>query len=247
MIRVRNLVKRFEKVQAIRSISFDVRPGEIFALLGPNGAGKTTTIKIITTLLAPTSGEVLLDGINVQHNPTEARKRIGIVFQDSSLDTELTVLENMLLHAALYKVPAARRKIDAQGLLSSFALWERRHDIVKQLSGGMCRRLEIARALMHAPKLLLLDEPTLGLDPKGRNSLWAHVAAMRQERGITVMLSTHHMDETERIAHRVAIIDRGKIVATGSPLELRERTKSSSLEAAFLKLTGADVCERLDR
>jgi len=243
MIRVRNLVKNYGDFAAVRDISFDVPQGEIFAFLGPNGAGKTTTIKILTTLLKPTSGEVRLDGLNpaVQHN--EARKRFGIVFQEPSLDEELTAFENMDFHGALFKVPSKLRAERIEKLLKLFELWERRNDFVKQFSGGMKRRLEIARGLLHTPKIVFLDEPTLGLDPQTRNQLWTHVMKLNEEEHLTVFLTTHYMEEAERVAHRIAIIDHGKIVAQGTAAELKAQTGTDSLEQAFLKLTGATVRE----
>ncbi len=241
MIRVRNLVKTFGNIQAVRDISFEVNAGEIFAFLGPNGAGKTTTIKMLTTLLKPTSGRVELDGLDPTTAQSEARKRFGIVFQDPSLDDQLTAYENMDLHAALYKVPRNVRKERIERLLRLFELWERRKDEVKKFSGGMKRRLEIARSLLHTPKIIFLDEPTLGLDPQTRNQLWTHVKKLNQDDGVTVFLTTHYMEEAERVAQRVAIIDHGSIVAQGTPSELKAQTKSESLEQAFLALTGSSI------
>jgi ABC-2 type transport system ATP-binding protein len=241
MIRVTNLVKKYGDFTAVNDISFDVAEGEIFAFLGPNGAGKTTTIKILTTLLKPTSGQVELDGLNpaVQHN--EARKRFGIVFQDPSLDDELTAYENMDFHGVLYKVPHKVRAEQIERLLKLFELWERRNDPVKQFSGGMKRRLEIARGLLHTPKIVFLDEPTLGLDPQTRNQLWTHVQKLNQEERVTVFMTTHYMEEAERVAQRIAIIDHGKIVAQGSAGQLKAQTGAETLEQAFLKLTGSTI------
>ena len=241
MIRVTNLVKKYGDFTAVNDISFEVGEGEIFAFLGPNGAGKTTTIKILTTLLKPTSGQVELDGLNpaVQHN--EARKRFGIVFQDPSLDDELTAYENMDFHGVLYKVPAKMRAERIERLLKLFELWDRRDDPVKQFSGGMKRRLEIARGLLHTPRIVFLDEPTLGLDPQTRNQLWSHVQKLNKEERVTVFMTTHYMEEAERVAQRIAIIDHGKIVAQGSAEHLKEQTGSSTLEQAFLALTGSTI------
>jgi ABC-2 type transport system ATP-binding protein len=241
MIRVTNLVKKYGDFTAVNDISFEVGEGEIFAFLGPNGAGKTTTIKILTTLLKPTSGQVELDGLNpaVQHN--EARKRFGIVFQDPSLDDELTAYENMDFHGVLYKVPAKMRAERIERLLKLFELWDRRDDPVKQFSGGMKRRLEIARGLLHTPRIVFLDEPTLGLDPQTRNQLWSHVQKLNKEERVTVFMTTHYMEEAERVAQRIAIIDHGKIVAQGSAEQLKEQTGSSTLEQAFLALTGSTI------
>jgi ABC-2 type transport system ATP-binding protein len=241
MIRVQNLVKTFGDVTAVGGITFDVRPGEIFAFLGPNGAGKTTTIQMLTTLLRPTSGSITLDGLDPAARPLDARRRFGIVFQDPSLDHDLTARENMDLHGVLYHVPRKVRAERVQALLTRFELWDRRDDRVKTFSGGMKRRLEIARGLLHTPKILFLDEPTLGLDPQSRNQLWTHVKHLNGTEGVTVFLTTHYMDEAERVAQRIAVIDHGKIVAQGSPQELRQQTGTDSLEQAFLALTGTSI------
>src|SRR5678815_3261067 len=172
MIHVENLVKTFGEVKAVDHVSFDVAEGEIFAFLGPNGAGKTTTIQMLTTLVRPTSGTIALDGIDPDKHPHDVRRRFGIVFQDPSLDSELTAYENMELHGVLYHVPRKVRVERIELLLKLFELWDRRTSIVKTFSGGMRRRLEIARGFLHTPKILFLDEPTLGLDPQSRNQLW---------------------------------------------------------------------------
>jgi len=241
MIRVQNLVKTFGEFTAVNDISFEVRKGEIFAFLGPNGAGKTTTIKMLTTLLRPTSGKIELDGLNPVSKQIDARRLFGIVFQDPSLDFELTAYENMELHAVLYHVPRKIRGERIEKLLKLFELWDRRNSRVKEFSGGMKRRLEIARGFLHTPKILFLDEPTLGLDPQSRNQLWTHVKHINETESVTVFLTTHYMDEADRVAHRIAVIDHGKIVAQGSPTELKEQTSSESLEQAFLALTGSTI------
>jgi ABC-2 type transport system ATP-binding protein len=241
MIRVENLTKRFGAVCAVDDISFEVGRGEIFAFLGPNGAGKTTTIKMLTTLLTPTSGLLEIDGLDPRRQSNEVRKRFGIVFQDPSLDGELTAAENMELHGIFYHVPRKLRLQRTEQLLRLFELWDRSKEQVKLFSGGMKRRLEIARGLLHTPKILFLDEPTLGLDPQTRNQLWNHVKHLNQTEGVTVFLTTHYMDEAERVAQRIAIIDHGKIVAQGSPQELKTNTNTDSLEGAFLALTGSTV------
>jgi len=241
MIRVEHLVKTFGEIEAVRDISFDVAAGEIFAFLGPNGAGKTTTIKMLTTLLRPTSGKVLIDGLDPTVQQNDVRKRFGIVFQDPSLDDELTAWENMQLHGALYGVPRRTGMERTEQLLKLFELWERRGDPVKQFSGGMKRRLEIARALLHVPRIIFLDEPTLGLDPQTRNQLWTHVRKLNAEEGVTVFLTTHYMEEAERVASRIAIIDHGKIVAQGTAAELKQQTSAETLEQAFLALTGTTI------
>jgi ABC-2 type transport system ATP-binding protein len=241
MIKVTNLSKSFGSFNAVSDISFDVAEGEIFAFLGPNGAGKTTTIKMLTTMLKPTSGAIELDGLNPQVQQNEARKRFGIVFQDPSLDGDLTAAENMEIHGVLYHVPRKLRRDRTEVLLKLFELWDRRHEQVKKFSGGMKRRLEIARGFLHTPKILFLDEPTLGLDPQSRNQLWTHVKKLNDEEKVTVFLTTHYMDEADRVAHRIGVIDHGKLVAQGTPKAIKEQTGTADLEEAFLALTGATV------
>jgi ABC-2 type transport system ATP-binding protein len=241
MIRVQNLVKKFGDFTAVKDISFDVDQGEIFAFLGPNGAGKTTTIKMLTTLLRPTSGSIELDGLDPTIKAKEARQRFGIVFQDPSLDSEQTAYENMDLHGMLYHVPRKVRAERTEHLLKLFELWDRRDSYVKTFSGGMKRRLEIARGFLHTPRILFLDEPTLGLDPQSRNQLWTHVKRLNETEKTTVFLTTHYMDEADRVAHRIAIMDHGTIVAQGTSAELKEQTSSDSLEGAFLALTGSSL------
>ena len=243
MIRVRNIVKRFGDLTAVDDISFEVQRGEIFAFLGPNGAGKTTTIKMLTTLLQPTSGTLELNGLNPATQQEEVRKQFGIVFQDPSLDQDLTAWENMELHGVLYNVPREVRRERTEMLLKLFDLWERRAKLVKEFSGGMKRRLEIARGFLHTPKILFLDEPTLGLDPQSRNQLWTHVKSLNETEQVTVFLTTHYMDEADRVAQRIAVIDHGRIVAMGSSRELKEQTGTESLEEAFLALTGTTIRE----
>ncbi len=234
-------------MKAVDGVSFDVHPREIFAFLGPNGAGKTTTIQMLTTLLRPTSGTIAVDGLDPLTRQLDVRRRFGIVFQDPSLDAELTAYENMDLHGVLYHVPRRTRAERIETLLKLFELWDRRAALVKTFSGGMRRRLEIARGFLHTPKILFLDEPTLGLDPQSRNQLWTHVRALNESEGVTVFLTTHYMDEAERVAHRVAIIDHGRIVAQGTVADLKQQTGADSLEQAFLKLTGSTIRdERVD-
>src|SRR5262245_3633937 len=241
MIQVENLVKTYGEVKAVDGISFAVSAGEIFAFLGPNGAGKTTTIQMLTTLVTPTAGSIRIDGHDPRVNPHDVRSRFGIVFQDPSLDSELTGYENMELHGVLYHVPRRIRQPRIEMLLKLFELWDRRDSYVKTFSGGMKRRLEIARGLLHTPKILFLDEPTLGLDPQSRNQLWTHVKHLNETEGVTVFLTTHYMDEAERVAHRIAIIDHGRIVAQGTAQELKAQTGADSLEGAFLALTGSTI------
>lgn len=235
------MVKNFGDIKAVRGISFEIKAGEIFAFLGPNGAGKSTTISMLTTMLRPTSGELILNGYDVTHEPNSARQSFGIVFQDPALEEELTAYENMLLHAVLYSVPKDEQHSRIEGLLKLVDLWERRDSYVKTYSGGMRRRLEIARGLLHHPKILFLDEPTLGLDTQTRNLLWDYVKKLNQQEGTTIFFTTHYLDEAEDVASRIAIIDHGEIVATGTPKELARQTKTKSLEDAYLSLTGKAV------
>lgn len=243
MIKVTNLTKKFDGFTAVDKISFSVAEGEIFAFLGPNGAGKTTTIKMLTTLLRPTSGHILLNNYNPVVDRYRTRSSFGIVFQDPSLDDELTCYENMEFHGVLYKVARLTRAERIEQLLKFVELWDRRNDQVKHFSGGMKRRLEIARGLIHHPKILFLDEPTLGLDPQTRNHIWDYIKCLNKEEGMTVFLTTHYMDEADKVAQRVAVIDRGIIVAHGSPDELKKQTNTVNLEEAFLVLTGKTLRE----
>jgi ABC-2 type transport system ATP-binding protein len=243
MIRAENLTKKFGTFAAVREISFEIRRGEIVAFLGPNGAGKTTTIKMLTTLLKPTGGKIELDGLDPALQPNEVRKRFGIVFQDPSLDEDLTAQENMEIHGALYKVPRHVCAERMEKLLKLFELWDRRREQAKRFSGGMKRRLEIARGLLHTPQILFLDEPTLGLDPQTRNQLWTQVKKLNEEERVTVFLTTHYMEEAEKVAARILIIDGGRIIAQGAPQALKEQTGAATLEAAFLALTGSTIRE----
>ena len=234
MIKVTNLTKRFGEFTAVKNLSFTVNKGEIFAFLGPNGAGKSTTIKMLTTLLSPTEGSLFLNGHNVQKKPNEVRHSFGIVFQDPSLDDELTAYENMNLHGVLYSVKKEIRKDRIKQLMEFLELWDRKDSPVKEFSGGMKRRLEIARGLLHHPKILFLDEPTLGLDPQTRNHMWTYLSKLNKEEGVTIFFTTHYMEEAEKIAEHIAIIDHGAIVSSGTLSELKINTGTNSLEEAFL-------------
>ncbi|HUV71404.1 MAG TPA: ATP-binding cassette domain-containing protein [Clostridia bacterium] len=238
IIRVNNLSKNFGEYLAVDQISFFVEKGEIFAFLGPNGAGKTTTIKILTTLLRPSKGEATVNGFDVVREKEKVRQSFGIVFQEQSLDDELTAYENMHFHAILYGLERKEMKTKIETLLKFVELWERRKSLVKTFSSGMKRRLEVARSFLHHPKIIFLDEPTLGLDPQTRSYIWQYILNLNQEEGITVFFTTHYLDEAERIAQKVAIIDEGKIVAQGSVKDLKKQTKTSSLEQAYLTLVG---------
>jgi ABC-2 type transport system ATP-binding protein len=238
IIDAQSVVKRYGSNTAVNGISFQVQKGEIFAFLGPNGAGKSTTIKMLTTMLRPTAGTLVLAGYDVTTQQEKARKSFGIVFQDPSLDEELSAYENMQLHATLYGLSRTAQKKHIQELLELVELWERRDSKIKTFSGGMRRRLEIARGLLHEPRILFLDEPTLGLDTQTRNILWRYVKKLNRERDMTIFFTTHYLDEAEAVAQRIAIIDHGSIVATGSSQELKKQTGTKSLEGAYLKLTG---------
>lgn len=241
IIEVKNLTKKFKDFTAVDNISFDVETGEIFAFLGPNGAGKTTSIKMLTTLLDPTTGDITLNGSDPTKDKNGVRKSFGIVFQDPSLDDDLTALENMHFHAVLYKVPKETRAERIQKLMEFVELWDRRNDLVKTFSGGMKRRLEIARGLLHHPKVLFLDEPTIGLDPQTRNHMWSYLKEVNKNEKMTIFFTTHYMEEAEKIADRIAIIDHGKIIAMGTATQLKNQTKTNSLEEAFLSLTGSVI------
>ncbi len=243
MITVNELTKKFGDFTAVDRVSFSVDKGQVFAFLGPNGAGKSTTIKMLTTLLRPTSGSIELDGKDPVKQQDDARSSFGIVFQDPSLDDELTAWENMEFHGVLYGVPRAARRERIRQLLEFVELWDRKDSLIKEFSGGMKRRLEIARGLLHHPKILFLDEPTIGLDPQTRNHLWGYIQNLNRSEGLTVFLTTHYMEEAEKIADRIAVIDHGKIVARGTAEELKAQTATGSLEDAFLKLTGSSIRE----
>ncbi|HDZ59470.1 MAG TPA: ATP-binding cassette domain-containing protein [Actinobacteria bacterium] len=220
VIRVEGLSRRFGDLVAVDNISFEVRHKEIFGFLGPNGAGKTTTINMLCTLLKPTSGRATLNGYDVASQQNAVRQSIGLVFQDPTLDEQLTARENLHFHAMLYNVPKSERAERAASVLDMVELTARADDRVETFSGGMRRRLEIARGLMHYPHVLFLDEPTLGLDPQTRNAIWEHLQELRHRYDITVFLTTHYMDEAEN-CDRIAIIDKGRIVALDTPGALK--------------------------
>jgi ABC-2 type transport system ATP-binding protein len=220
IIEVENLVKKFGELTAVNGISFAVESGAIFGFLGPNGAGKSTTIKMLSTLLKPTAGRATLAGFDINSQQNQVRQSIGLVFQDPSLDIRLTADENLHFHARLYNVPKDVFSTRAEQVLRMVDLLDRRSSLVSTFSGGMKRRLEIARGLLHHPKVLFLDEPTLGLDPQTRNAIWQHVRKLRDEVGTTVFMTTHYMDEAENCDH-IAIVDHGKIQAIDTPAALK--------------------------
>lgn len=243
IINVKNLTKKFKDFVAVDNISFDVEEGQIFAFLGPNGAGKSTTIKMLTTLLHPSSGEININGFSILRDKDKIRHSFGIVFQDQSLDDELTAWENMYFHGKLYGIKSALLNAKITELLKFVELHDRKNSLVKTFSGGMKRRLEIARGLLHTPKIIFLDEPTLGLDPQTRNLIWGHIKKLNQKQKITVFFTTHIMEEVEKMACEVAIIDHGKIVARGNPEKLKKDFKAKTMEEAFLNITGKDLRE----
>ena len=242
VIQVKNLSKDFGNFRAVDNISFQVKAAEIFGFLGPNGAGKTTTINILCTLLMPTSGEVMVNGFNVVNFPDKVRRSIGIIFQDPSLDERLTARENLNFHGMIYHMTSKTRKERIKEVLNMVGLYAKKDGIVRTFSGGMRRRLEIARGLMHRPKIMFLDEPTIGLDPQTRQYIWDYILSLSKEEGITMFLTTHYMDEAE-ICQRVAIIDYGKIIALNSPQQLKKEFRLGSLNEVFLKLTSHDIRE----
>ncbi len=229
IVQVEKLTRRFGDFTAVNDISFEVHSHEIFGFLGPNGAGKSTTIKMICTLLAPTAGRILVDGHDVSHDADAVRAAIGIVFQDNTLDSGLTAQENMEFHCIMYHVPRAERARRIRDMLHLMDLTEVKDRIVKTFSGGMRRRLEIARGLLHEPRLLILDEPTVGLDPQTRSYIWQYVRQLREQHNTTVFMTTHYMDEAEH-CDRIAIIDRGEIIALDTPTALKRLVSEDQVE-----------------
>jgi ABC-2 type transport system ATP-binding protein len=235
-ISIRNLAKRYGNVVAVAGISLDIRKGEIFGLLGPNGAGKTTTLMMLSTLLKPTEGGATVNGFDIAKEPGKVRESIGIVFQDPSSDELLTAYENLKLHALMYDLPMNEINGKIDKVLALVDLDKRKNDAVKTYSGGMRRRMEIARGLLHEPAVLFLDEPTLGLDPQTREHIWDYIEVLARKMNMTVILTTHYMEEAEQLCDRVAIIDRGRIVALGSPDKLK-----SGLGGDIVVLEGRDL------
>ncbi len=236
-IEVSHLVKRFNGLTAVSDLSIQVQPGELFGFLGPNGAGKTTTIHILCTLLSPTSGEARVAGCDCQRQAVQVREKIGVIFQEPSLDERLTAWENLEFHGMIYHMPKALRRQRIQEVLEFVELWDRRDSIVRTFSGGMKRRLEVARGLMHRPKVLFLDEPTLGLDPQTRHRIWQMLAHLRSRDRMTLFLTTHSMEEAQA-CDRVAILDQGRLIELGRPQELIAQRRARNLEEVFLALTG---------
>ncbi len=222
MIEVKDLTKNFGTLVALDKLTFSVQPGEVFGLLGPNGAGKTTTLNILCTILKPTSGRAIINGVDVTHHPAQVRRMIGIVFQEPSIDDRLTGRENLEMHANLYGVPSGEQKKRIDEVLELVELKDKADLLMRTYSGGMRRRLEIARGLIHYPKVLFLDEPTIGLDPQTREHIWIYISALSKRENITMILTTHYMEEADKLCDRIAIIDYGKIIALDEPKRLKE-------------------------
>jgi ABC-2 type transport system ATP-binding protein len=231
-----DLTKKFGELVAVDKLNIAVEHGEVFSLLGPNGAGKTTSISMLCTILKPTSGTAMVNGFDICKQQNQVRKSIGIVFQDPSIDDRLTGRENLYMHANLYGVPPGEQKSRIDSVLKLVELEDRADDILRTYSGGMRRRLEIARGLIHYPKILFLDEPTIGLDPQTREHIWAYIEELRKTHDITIILTTHYMEEADRLSDRVAIIDYGKIVALDTPAKLK-----GTLEGDVITVTTPDA------
>jgi ABC-2 type transport system ATP-binding protein len=228
LINIKNLTKKFDKIRAVDNVSLNIQEGEVFGLLGQNGAGKTTIIHMLATLLKPTSGTAQINGYDIIKNASKVRKNIGIVFQAPSSDDMLTGFENLKIHSYLYSVPSDLRIKRINELLKLVGLYERKDDIVKKYSGGMRRRLEIARGLIHKPKVMFLDEPTLGLDPNSRKSMWNYIQKLVKEEKITIILTTHYMEEADTLCDRIGFINKGKIIAIDTPQQLKLMVKNNN-------------------
>lgn len=248
MIEVKELTRNFGNLVAVDRLSFDVPPGEIFGLLGPNGAGKTTTLSMLCTILKPTSGTATINGVDVREHPSKVRRMIGIVFQEPSIDDRLTGRENLEMHANLYGVPSSEQKKRIGEVLQLVELEDKADLLMRTYSGGMRRRLEIARGLIHYPKVLFLDEPTLGLDPQTREHIWGYILALSKRENITMILTTHYMEEADKLCNRIAIIDYGKIIALDQPRRLKDglegdmiTVKTSAVQELAGKLKELDL------
>lgn len=240
IIEIKNLTKRFKDFTAVDDVSFGVERGEIFACLGPNGAGKSTTIKMLITLLKPTSGVATIDGHDIAHHASEVRNAIGYVPQSISVDGTLTAYENMMLFARLYDIPAGERAARIAETLKFLKLENHAKSLVRTFSGGMIRKMEIGQAMLHRPRVLFLDEPTTGLDPIAQQSVWGHLSELRETMGTTIFFSTHNMEEADGVSDRVAIMNQGKVAVIGTVPELKEKTgkPGATLEDAFIFFTG---------
>lgn len=247
MIIVKNLVKKYGDFYALNGLSFEVNENEIFGLLGPNGAGKTTLIHILATLLKPTTGGAVVNGYDVLHNATKVRESIGVVFQAPSSDDILTGYENLKIHALLYGIPRGTREKRISEVLKLVGLEGRKNDQVKKYSGGMRRRLEIARGLLHHPKILFLDEPTLGLDPQSRESMWTYIKEIVTEEKVTIILTTHYMEEADMLCDRIGFISNGKIIALNSPSNLKQEMGGDIVKINFVgEIPSSETFTRFD-
>jgi ABC-2 type transport system ATP-binding protein len=247
VIEVIELTRRFGALVAVDRTTFDVQPAEIFGLIGPNGAGKSTLIKMLTTLLPPSTGTARVAGFDTRAQPAEVRRHIGYVPQLLSADGELTGYENLLLSARLYLLPLAERAARIDQALSMMGLQDARDRLVGTYSGGMIRRLEIAQSTLHRPSVIFMDEPTIGLDPTGRHLVWQHMEALRRELGTAILLTTHQMEEADSLCDRIGVLSAGRLVAVGSPRELKQRVgEGATLDDVFASLTGTALAARGD-
>jgi ABC-2 type transport system ATP-binding protein len=245
-VEVENLTKRFGEFCAVDGISFSVNHGEVFGLLGPNGAGKSTLIRMLTTLVLPTSGHARINGFDIVTAANEVRLSIGVIPQAMTSDLDLSAIENMSIFAKLYGLPAEKRRRTIRDLLAAVGLTEWGDKPLKQFSGGMRRRLEIARGLIHEPRIFFLDEPTTGLDPVSRVSVWEMLSRLQRERSLTILLTTHYMDEADKLCDRIAIVDHGKIVALDSPRNLKASIPGpTTLDDVFVHYTGRQLRDAL--
>jgi ABC-2 type transport system ATP-binding protein len=245
-IDVQQIVKKFGEFTAVDGVSFSVAPGEIFGLLGPNGAGKSTLIRMLTTLITPTAGHAFINGFDIVTQANDVRRVIGVIPQAMTSDLELSIQENLLIYAKLYGVPRARRLRLIHDLLESVELLQWKDKQVKHLSGGMRRRVEIARGLVHEPRIFFLDEPTTGLDPVSRTAVWEMLQRIKAMRDLTVLITTHYMDEADRLCDRIAIVDHGQLVALDSPLKLKTSVPGKNVLEASFSQTPADWATRLN-
>nr|WP_246206605.1 ATP-binding cassette domain-containing protein [Virgibacillus ihumii] len=229
IVEVNDLKKSYKDFEAVKGVNFTVDDGEIFGFLGPNGAGKSTTINMLSTINKPTSGEALINGYNIVTDKNKVRESIGLIFQESTLDEKLTANENLMLHCRFYKVPKEKREERIKEVLEIVDLSEKRKQVVETYSGGMKRRLEIARGLLHYPRVLFLDEPTVGLDPQTRNHIWEYILRLKKKAGITIFLTTHYMDEAE-ICDRIAVMDHGDVIALDTPENLKTQIGGDIIE-----------------
>ena len=246
MIKIQNLTKQYERLVAVDNLNLEIEKNEVFGLLGPNGAGKTTAIHMLATLLKPTSGTATINGFDITTNPGKVRASIGIVFQAPSSDDMLTGYENLKIHAFLYSLPASEREQRIQSVLELVGLADRQHDQIKKYSGGMRRRLEIARGLLHKPKVMFLDEPTLGLDPSSRETMWKYIQKLIKEEEMTIILTTHYMEEADHLCDRIGIIDRGKIIALDTPNNLKKSIGGDIVKIKTKIKPDLSLLEKLD-